>query len=242
MRVFHAGLPAWKAAGHIIVSESAGLKNLDKLDASYVLIDLRSREDIEKGHIPKAVAAPDGNVAALKDQFPKYKKANIILYNENGDLEAATPAFKEINGWGYKMVSVLSGGLDAWRKDGSKIATGPAESKITYVRKFLPGEVDLDEFKALLAKPVGDAIILDVRQANETADGILPNAKPIPLDELEGRLAELPKDKTIVIHCSTGLRAEMAHTVLKKEGFSSKYLRANVNFDKEKKGEYAITD
>jgi rhodanese-related sulfurtransferase len=242
VRVFHAGMPAWKKAGNIVVSNVAGLKGLNELDASYVLIDLRSSGDIEKGHIPKAVAASNGDVAALKGQFPKFKKANIILYNEKGDLKSAAKAFKEITGWGYKMVSILSGGSDAWRKAGNKLATGPAETKITYVRKLLPGEMDLEAFKALLAKSADDAIILDVRNANETVDGTLPNAKTIPLEELEVRLAELPKDKTIVIHCSTGLRAEMAHNVLKKADLKSKYVKANVEFDKEKKGEYTITD
>lgn len=235
-------MPAWKKAGNIVVSNVDGLKHLNELDASYILIDLRSSADIEKGHIPKAVAAPKGDVAALKDQFPKYKKANIILYNEKGDLKSAAKAFKEITGWGYKMVSILSGGMDAWQKDGNKLATGPADSKIAYVRKLLPGEVDLETFKALVAKPTEDAIILDVRNANETVDGTLPNAKAIPLDELEVRLTDLPKDKTIMIHCSTGVRAEMAYNVLKKAGLKSKYLKANVKFDKDKKGEYTITD
>ncbi len=226
----------------MVVSETAGLKRLNELDASYILIDLRPTGEIEKGHIPKAVAAPNADVASLKDQFPKYKKADIILYNRNGDLKSAAKAFKEITGWGYKMVSILSGGLDAWQKAGNKLTAGPAESKIAYVRKLLPGELDVEEFKALVLKPGGDALILDVRNTKETAEGTLPNAKAIPLEELEIRLSDLPKDKTIMIHCSTGVRAEMAHNVLKKAGLRSKYVNAKVKFDKEKKGEYTITD
>ncbi|MFH1113798.1 MAG: rhodanese-like domain-containing protein [Pseudomonadota bacterium] len=242
VRVFHAGLPAWKKGGNVVVSETDGLKHLNEMDASYILIDLRPGGDIEKGHIPKAVAAANGDVAPLKSRFPKYKKAEIILYNQNGDVDSAAKAYKEITGWGYTMVSILSGGLDAWQNAGNKLAAGPAESNITYVRKLLPGELDVEEFKALAVKPGGDAFILDVRNTKETLEGTIPNAKAIPLEELELRLSDLPKDKTIIIHCSTGLRAEMAHNVLKKAGLKSKYVNANVEFDKEKKGEYTIGD
>lgn len=242
VKVFHAGMPAWKKAGHVVVSNVAGLKKLNKTDASYILIDLRKAADVEKGHIPKALAPPKGDVAALKDQFPKYKKAVIILYNQDGDLKSAGKAYKEISGWGYKMVSILSGGIDAWKKDGQKIATGPAGTKIVYVRKLLPGEMDVEVFKALVEKPSGDLMVIDVRTAKEAGENMLPNAKSIPLDELEVRLSELPKDKTVVFHCGTGVRAEMAHEVLKKAGMKSKFVKARVKFDKDKKDSYSITD
>ena len=57
---------------------------------------------------------------------------------------------------------------------------------------------------------------------------MFPKAVLIPLDNLEGRLAELPKDKEILVHCSTGARAEMAHSVLQKAGYKSRFLVADV--------------
>lgn len=242
VKVFHAGLPAWKKAGHVVVSNAANIKKLDKVDASYILLDLRPKDQIAKAHIPKAVAAPDGNVEALKAQFPKYKKAVIILYNQDGNLASAKAPFKAITGWGYKQVSVLGGGFAGWEKAGKKIAKGPAGSKIAYVRKLMPGELDVADFKALLAKPGKGVVIVDVRNEAEAKKGMLPNAVNIPLEEVEANLGKLPKDKTLVLHCSTGVRAEMAYNVLKKAGFKPKYVKARVKFDKEKKGEYAISD
>jgi ArsR family transcriptional regulator len=43
--------------------------------------------------------------------------------------------------------------------------------------------------------------VLDVRLPDEFARGHLPNARNIPLDELEQRLDELPREKEIVAYC-----------------------------------------
>ncbi len=240
--MFHAGLPAWKKAGHLVVSNIDALERYNKEDLSYILIDLRPKVEVEKGHIPKAVWVPEGGITVLKDQFPKYKGAQVILYNEDGQLASAQEAFKEIAGWGYNNVSVLSGGFSEWTKAGKQVAQGPAAARISYVRKLLPGEFEVDAFKALVANPKEEIIVLDVRTPQEVEEGILPKAKAIPLDTLETKLSELPKDRTIVVHCSTGLRAEMAYNVLKKAGYNAKYVKAKVDFEKEKKGSYTIEE
>jgi len=242
VKVFHAGLPAWKKAGHITVSNLAGLENFIKTDASYILLDLRPKNQAEQGHIPKAVAVPDAGLASMEDQFPKFKSAPIILYNQDGTTPSAQAAYKQLSEWGYKQVSLLTGGFQAWEKAGKQIAKGPAASAITYVLKLQPGEVELAVFKEQLDKPAAEVIILDVRAPSEVAEGALPNALSIPLDQLEQRLSDLPKDKTLLVHCSTGARAEMAHSVLKKAGLNAKYLKAKVEFDKEDKGKYTMEE
>lgn len=71
---------------------------------------------------------------------------------------------------------------------------------------------------------------------------MFPGAVSIPLDDLEKRLAEVPKDKPIVIHCSTGIRAEMAYNQLKKAGIDAKYVKAKIDFDKQDKTKYTIEE
>lgn len=234
VKVFHAGLPAWKKAGHPVVSNIAGIENYDKNEASYILIDLRSKDLVERGHIPKAVMLPKEGIASLKDQFPKYMGAAVILYNQDGDISSAQSAYKEISDWGYKQVSVLQGGFNAWETAGKQVTKGPADTKIAYVRKLMPGEVDLAVFKEAVAKRPSEVVIMDVRTKSEAEKGTFPGAINIPLDELEQRLADVPKDKNVFIHCSTGARAEMAYNVLKKAGIDSKYLKVNVESDQGK--------
>jgi rhodanese-related sulfurtransferase len=226
----------------VVVSNIANLDNLNKIEGSYILLDLRAKDQIEKDHIPNAVAAPDGKVEPLKGQFPTYMNATIILYNQDGDFAGAKDAYKTITGWGYKQVSVLDAGFAGWQKSGNKIATGPAASAIKYVRKLLPGEMDVQEFSALVKKPAEGFVVIDVRSTSEMTDGKLPNTINIPLEELESRLAEIPKDKTLVLHCSTGNRAEMAYNVLEKAGFKPKYVKGLIEFDKEDKSKYTIKE
>jgi rhodanese-related sulfurtransferase len=40
---------------------------------------------------------------------------------------------------------------------------------------------------------------------------------------------ELPKDKKIYVHCSTGARADMAYKELVKHGFNVKFLLLNIS-------------
>jgi rhodanese-related sulfurtransferase/DNA-binding HxlR family transcriptional regulator len=60
----------------------------------------------------------------------------------------------------------------------------------------------------------GDAVVLDVRPAPEYAGGHLPGALHIPLDELAGRLAELPRDREVVAYCR-GQYCVLAHDAVR---------------------------
>ncbi len=62
-------------------------------------------------------------------------------------------------------------------------------------------------------------LILDVRTPEEYAEGTVPGAVNIPVDDLRGRLNELPKDKRIIVFCKIGLRAYIAYRILVNSGF-----------------------
>ncbi|WP_410505921.1 rhodanese-like domain-containing protein [Intrasporangium sp.] len=65
-----------------------------------------------------------------------------------------------------------------------------------------------------------DAVVVDVREANEWAAGHAPNAIHIPLGELPSRLDELPDtDDTIAVVCRTGGRSARAVAWLTQQGF-----------------------
>ncbi len=68
-----------------------------------------------------------------------------------------------------------------------------------------------------------DALILDVRENSEFADGHIAKAKHIPLGQLKSRLAEIDqyKDKPIVAVCRSGSRSGHACGMLRKSGFSN---------------------
>lgn len=68
-----------------------------------------------------------------------------------------------------------------------------------------------------------DAVVVDVRDASEFAAGHLPNARNIPLAQLDKRMGELDrfKDKPIIVCCQSGNRSGAACTGLTKAGFSN---------------------
>jgi rhodanese-related sulfurtransferase len=79
-------------------------------------------------------------------------------------------------------------------------------------------EVDVDQLKQRL--DAGENVyLLDVRMPAELAEhGLIKGAVNIPIDELEGRLAEVPKDRPVVAYCMRGGRAERASELLQKAG------------------------
>jgi rhodanese-related sulfurtransferase len=63
-------------------------------------------------------------------------------------------------------------------------------------------------------------VVIDVRSADEFAKGHVPGAVNIPHDQIASRLAEVPKDKDVVLYCHSGRRAGLAATVLKDNGYT----------------------
>jgi rhodanese-related sulfurtransferase len=62
--------------------------------------------------------------------------------------------------------------------------------------------------------------LLGVRTPKEFADGHLPGAVNIPVDDLRGRLGELSKDRQILAYCQVGMRGSIATRILLQRGFS----------------------
>ena len=83
-----------------------------------------------------------------------------------------------------------------------------AESRLAEVeriaRRFLEGRDDMEpvDGETLLKRAQEGAVtVLDVRPVEEYEAGHLPGALSIPFEELEQRLAELPRDQEIVAYC-----------------------------------------
>jgi rhodanese-related sulfurtransferase len=62
--------------------------------------------------------------------------------------------------------------------------------------------------------------LLDVRTPQEYAEGHIAGAVNVPYDQLATRLAEVPKDKDVVLYCRSGRRAGIAADVLAANGYS----------------------
>jgi len=63
-------------------------------------------------------------------------------------------------------------------------------------------------------------MLLDVRTAEEYAEGHIKGAVLIPLQELEQRISEVPKDKQVYVYCRSGGRSARASKILVNEGYT----------------------
>ncbi|MDQ0756237.1 rhodanese-like domain-containing protein [Arthrobacter sp. B3I4] len=66
-----------------------------------------------------------------------------------------------------------------------------------------------------------DAQVVDVREAAEVAEGMIADARHIPLGELPARLGELDKTRAVVAVCRSGRRSAAAADQLAAAGFTS---------------------
>jgi NADPH-dependent 2,4-dienoyl-CoA reductase/sulfur reductase-like enzyme/rhodanese-related sulfurtransferase len=67
----------------------------------------------------------------------------------------------------------------------------------------------------------GQAALIDVRTPGEFAAGRIPGAVNIPLEELRGRIGEVPRDRLVVVHCQVGMRGYMAARILSQAGLDA---------------------
>lgn len=63
------------------------------------------------------------------------------------------------------------------------------------------------------------AVLVDVRTPEEFASGHIAGALNIPVQELDARKGELPKDKDLVLYCRSGARSARGRELLLAAGY-----------------------
>jgi rhodanese-related sulfurtransferase len=76
--------------------------------------------------------------------------------------------------------------------------------------------VTVHNLKAALDE--GSALIIDVREPYEYADGHVPGAELMPLMTVPQRVAELPTDQPVYVVCAVGGRSAQAAAFLATRG------------------------
>ncbi len=104
---------------------------------------------------------------------------------------------------------------------------GSAKDPVNYLgfaaANVLRGDVAVCH-AADVAAPAATQMLLDVRTPTEFKMGSIPGAVNIPIDSLRARLAELPRDKELLVFCQAGLRGYIACRILKQKGFACRNL------------------
>lgn len=85
-------------------------------------------------------------------------------------------------------------------------------------------DLSLDDYlKQFATDTNADYALIDVREADEFAEGRIPGTINIPLSELEERFGEIGRDKPIVLVCARGGRSAQAAEYLEFQGYSHLY-------------------
>ena len=64
------------------------------------------------------------------------------------------------------------------------------------------------------------AVIVDVRTPAEYQGGHIKGSINVPLQSLQGSLGKIPKNKTVITCCASGMRSASAKSVLKSAGYA----------------------
>ena len=67
--------------------------------------------------------------------------------------------------------------------------------------------VDSDEAMRILEREKDGAVVVDVRRDDEWVSGHVKDAIHIPIDDLMGRIEELPQGKKLLFICAAGVRS-----------------------------------
>lgn len=76
------------------------------------------------------------------------------------------------------------------------------------------------------------ATLVDVRTQMEWEGGHLDGAVLIPVSELQGRLAEVPRAHPVVVYCASGSRSARAAAMLSSAGYDARDLGEMGNWDR----------
>ncbi len=202
------------------------------------ILDVRETAEVEKGIIAGSVSIPVREVLKNLDKLPAQDQKIVVLCQSGARGAMVMAALRLL---GYTDVVNLAGGLNAWVKAELPVVveapaaltagTAPVvdEDRFAALDKFLSElpdgfytvkAVDLNIELGVDPKP----FVFDVRTTAEiSASGYITGALIIPINEVWGRLSELPKDKAapIVVLCQSGHRGAMVSMALRMNGWTN---------------------
>jgi rhodanese-related sulfurtransferase len=202
------------------------------IDGGAFLIDVRDEGEYAQGHLAGATNIPLRELAQNLDKIPSDQP--VLVYCASSlRTSTATAALRLL---GYDNVTAFPGGCTAWSDSHAATSTKAVEAKTFTAREVDPGllaAVDAflgalpDDFNSigdsqeLQAQIDGGAVLIDVREAIEYADGAIPGALNIPIRTVAKSLDQIPSDKPVIVYCASGHRAAVAGAMLHVLGYDN---------------------
>jgi rhodanese-related sulfurtransferase len=204
--------------------------SVELAEREIVLIDVRSQDEWNSnGYIEGAQHIWINEFVARRDELPENRDAEIVVYCAGGWRGSIAMVFMKL--MGYTNVRNLAGGMYAWNAAGLPVEGGAAAvpafdlaAHIASVVAVMPATFNAVRIPDLAAEleSGADLLLVDVRTADEYAEGFIEGAINIPMNEIMGRLDMLPDlNQNIVIYCGSGHRSALVMFALDMLGYTN---------------------
>lgn len=156
-------------------------------------------------HIPGAYSIWLDGLGTYPGWIAEYEKPIYLILEKAEDMVKASASLYRL---GFDNIKgYLCGGIETWLDQALDVE---------FVGLLVP-----DSLAGMIS--AGKIDVLDVRSDAEWKEGRIKEARHIYVGELEYRVNEIPKDRAIACICSTGMRAGMAASILKRAGVKTVY-------------------
>lgn len=171
-----------------------------------IVVDTRPAAAFALGAVPGTINIPLNRAfTTWAGSLLPYERDFFFIADE-GRAEALDELVWDLTGIGLDRIAGYFGAeaVEAWRTSGRELQTIP--------------EVTLSDVRAKIG--AHDIKLLDVRSEAEWKSGHAPGSLNVPVGNLEQRLNDIPRDRSIIVHCQSGARAALAASLLKARGFT----------------------
>ncbi|MFL5540911.1 MAG: rhodanese-like domain-containing protein, partial [Longimicrobiaceae bacterium] len=175
---------------------------LAELASAGTVVDTRRGDAWAARHVPGTLSVPLGkSFTTWAGSVVPFGRTFALIVEE----ESAGEALRDLAMIGLDQCEGVFApeAVDAWVR-----AHGPAGR----VSDLSPDELES-------RRPTGTIEVVDVRNTSEFDAGHLAGAVNLPLGRLAERLGELPRGRTLAVHCQSGARAGVAISLLRARGF-----------------------
>lgn len=189
-------------------------------DRAFYLLDVRLPEEYERGHVPRSISLPLGQMALAHENFLAVRGAPVFVVSDD-DLRPVWAA-SLLRNLGFRDVAILDGGLRAWDRAGLPLQQGTPEPTVFRLEEARAHAALIDP-PALQARLESSALALDVRSIGEYGFAHIPGTRWLPRGRLEldveGTAPE--KNAPLVVICDNGTRSTLAAGTLRQLGYTA---------------------
>jgi rhodanese-related sulfurtransferase len=168
------------------------------------VLDVRDAAEYANGHLPGSInIGLSGQYATWAGTLLDRATPIVIVANQGREYEAAL----RLGRIGFDHVAgYLAGGMAALAARPDLVCRTERLTVAMFAEELASADPPL---------------VLDVRNPGEWKARHLPGSLNIPLNRLQDRIGEVPRERRIAVHCAGGYRSSIAASILQQHGITN---------------------